>query len=484
LIWFALAVFTDERYVVVVIFVLACIALYPGVVATSRRALTLAGAAVAIVAANFLLKTFVLHSRFFTGTAGQQLGFDPKSIATYLATGFMNVLGFNIGPIYLAGRDAFEGPVGVFFGLVFSAGAVIVAIAYFRLPRAGERVKHWRPVVLAAALFLPLLLSASVAVRQDPRWLYAPFAVFLLALSGAAGSVERGKRANAVAVTMLAACLLATVYYRSSIGSIYFFYSMTLAHSVRETLANDPPETVVFQTHGADEVHRWIFANDEFFDEYGLRDSVRYVNELNGATEGDLPSSPIRIFDIRGTSVADITGTVRNRAQTASGSPEFRRISLVDAFPHGTINSHRHVETPTGQGALILDWPSNGGPIHSLTILAGFQYEFAGIQVNRGDALVFSAADPYALGGGTRAFIAADMGPKRSEIFHGDFKPAASASAPDWQTYSVSLDRFAGGTISLTFGVDTLTADATAAWLAFGDPRIVGENDRHKTTLR
>jgi hypothetical protein len=280
---------------------------------------------------------------------------------------------------------------------------------------------------------------------------------------------------------MLAACVFSTAYYRSSIGSIYFFYSMMLAQGVRDTLAHDPPETVVFQTHGADEVQGWIFANNEFFDEYGLHDSVRYVNELKSTAEIALPSSALRVFDVRGTYVADITETAR-RGQVASRPPELLRISFADEFPHGTINSHRRVTTPTGEGAFIMDWPSQGGPLRSLTIIAGFRYEFARLRIRRGDALLFSAADPYTAGGGTRAFIDASTGGKQSEIFHADFKPALASSDPAWQAYDVSLERFAGDTVSLTFGVDALTGDQTAAWLAFADPRIVTERGRNTTT--
>jgi hypothetical protein len=479
LIWFALAVFTDERYVVVVVFLLACIALYPGVEASGRRALVLAGAAVAIVVANFALKTFVLHSQFFMGTAGQRLEFDPASIATFFAAGFLNVVGFNIGSVYLAGRAASDGPLGLLFGALFSAGVFIAAIAYFRrLPRSD-----WLPVALAAALFLPVLLSASIAVRQDPRWLYAPFAVFLLVLAGAAGTIGHGKRTNAVALSMVAVCVLSAVYYRSSINSIYFFYSMAFARSVYDTLVHDPPETVVFQTHGQEEVQQWIFAKGAFFDEYRLNDAVRYVDKLDSGAEAALPSSPLKVFDVRGPDVADITPTVR-RPQGPGRPAESLRTSLADEFPHGTINSHRRVTTPTGEGAFIMDWPSQGGPLRSLTVLAGFRYEFARLQIRSGDALLFSAADPYTEGGGTHAFVEASTDGKRIEIFHSDFKPASATSDPAWQAYDISLARFAGKTVSLTFGVDALTGDQTAAWLAFANPRIVNESGRPTTTPR
>ncbi len=471
-IWFGLAIFTDERYVVVALFVIASIVLHPSAVASTRRMLTFVGLVIEIVVANFVLKTFAFHSQFFTGTAGLQLGFNIGSIEALLGAGLLNVVGFNVGPVSLAGQNAFEGPFGAFFGIVFSAGALIAAVAYFRRPQPGNAIDRWRPVVLAAALFLPLLLSAAVAVRQDPRWLYAPFAVFILALAGAAGAIGRGKSTTAVAVTMIAACVLSTSYYRSSIDSIYFVYSMELARSVRETLANDPPERVVFQTHGNDDIQKWVFANGLFFEEYGLHDDVRYVNEIKGAGDVVQPPAPLRVFDARGTRLAEITETVR-RAQRRA------RISLADQFSRGTINSRRHVTTPTGEGAFMMDWPSRSGPLHSLTILAGFRYEFAGLRVRRGDALVFSAADPYAEGSGTHAFVEASANGQRSEIFRADFKPAQSPSDPAWQVYDVPLERFAGNTISLTFGVDALTGDQTAAWLAFADPGIFDEGERH-----
>jgi len=476
LIWFALAVFTDERYVVVAVFLLVCIALYPGVAESGRRALALAGAAVAIVVANFVLKTFVLHSQFFMGTAGQRLAFDPAAIALFSVAGLFNIVDFNIGPIYLAGKAASDGPLGLLFGAAFSAGTIITAIAYFRRFPLTE----WRPVAITAALFLPLLLSASVAVRQDPRWLYAPFAVFLLVLAGAAGAIGQGKRTNAVALSMVAVCVLSAVYYRSSINSIYFFYSMAFARNVYDSLAHDPPETVVFQTHGQEEVQRWIFAKGAFFDEYQLHDDVRYVDKLDSGAEAALPSSPLKVFDVRGPDVADITGTVR-RPQGVGRPPESLRISFTDEFPHGTINSHSRVVTPTGEGAFVMDWPSQGGPLRSLTVLAGFRYEFARLQIHPGDALLFSAADPYAEGGGTHAFVDANVSGKRTEIFHSDFKPAPASSEPAWQTYDISLAQFAGKTVSLTFGVDALTGDQTAAWLAFANPRIISENSRPGT---
>lgn len=477
LLWFALAIFDDERFIVLAPFIVLAALLHPGARERRRGAALISGGTVAIAGLNYAIKAFVFRTNFFTGTGGADLKPDQSGIARYFIDGLLNVLGFNVGPAYLSGADVSQvGPVGYLLGWV-TAIVVVTVLSLWAWRRARDGVGLLvRDIVLGGAIFVPLLLSASVAFRQEFRWLYAAYAVALLGLAAAAGAYrDRPRVVGVVAGGLLCVTAISSLVYRSYLGNVFFMYSMKIAQTVKSTMDAHPGKPAIIITNGDPSIQGWIFLDHRFFDEYGFeRVPLAFVPSAAGVAA--IPwARDAEIFEVRGVDVADVTG--RQRTAVTSVAP-FAALPaprttypFLARFPDGTINSRRVVDTPSKTGAFVMNWPSPRGPLHSLTLLASFRYTFPRVHLDAASELSFYVARPYA-GGATRAFVDIGDRTKSERIFQADLPAPGPGGLLSWEARRIDLHRFAGKSITVTFGADATTSDTTAAWVAFGDPAI------------
>jgi hypothetical protein len=184
---------------------------------------------------NIVLKHLVFHTSFLTGTGGQALGFDPGSIITFMTKGFANMFWVNWGPDYLSGITMSEvSPRArlLVILIVVSLAAVIVlaAVRVLRLKDRGERLRELKVFVLWLALFVPLLLMASITFRQEYRWLYAPFVVCLVYFCYQFSRLPgRAVLKYAVIAVLAVMAVGADSYFKQHENSVYFFYGESLA---------------------------------------------------------------------------------------------------------------------------------------------------------------------------------------------------------------------------------------------------------------
>src|SRR5665213_929190 len=161
--------YTHERYLVVAGFLTLIVLLAPH--QTGKTKLLLGAIPASIVALNILVKTWVLHTQFLMGTGGHSVKFDPRTISSFMGDALANIFGFNNGLDYFAGFDVrrlghWAWAPGISITIGFSS------IGALFLLRRGR--KAFRPALLFASLLLPLLVSASITVDQEFRWLYGP----------------------------------------------------------------------------------------------------------------------------------------------------------------------------------------------------------------------------------------------------------------------------------------------------------------------
>ena len=317
LLWFALAVFDDERFIVLAPFIVLASLLHPSA-RTNRRDVTLTSVGtLAIAGLNYAIKAYIFRTNFFTGTGGEDLKPDGSSIARFLFDGLLNVLGFNVGPSYLSAADVSQvGALGYLLGWV-TAAAVVAAFAFWAWRRAGDGTGVLiRDVVLGGALFVPLLLSASVAFRQEFRWLYAAYAVVLVGLAGAAGAYrDRPRAVSAAAIGFLCVTAISSLVYRSYLGNVFFMYSMKIAATVKGTMDAHPGKPAIVITNGDPAIQGWIFLDHRFFDEYGL-EHVPLAFVATADRVAAIPwSRKAEIFEVKGTEISDVTGRSGGRRE-------------------------------------------------------------------------------------------------------------------------------------------------------------------------
>src|ERR1700736_1355306 len=106
--WYALAVFTDERYVVLGLFVVTCALAHPRAREQVRTLAFVTIGAVAVFLAELLVKTVIFHQQVLIGAGGRPGVIDPGLVLGFFGAGLANVLGFNAGPDYLSSKDVAE----------------------------------------------------------------------------------------------------------------------------------------------------------------------------------------------------------------------------------------------------------------------------------------------------------------------------------------------------------------------------------------
>jgi hypothetical protein len=226
---FVLACFTNERFMAAAPFLVA-----PVIVSNSRQVRTRAALALLLVsplALNVIAKKLVLRMPFFVGTGGTTIGFNPLQIASFWRDGLLNVFGISRGPAYLMMVDPHDMPaLNQALGIAFALAALaVMALFIHRRWKTGLWMTAWFGLLIAGLLF-----SASVTIRQEARWLYAPYLVALLFWSYAAA---RGSRPVAAGIAFAALAIAGTsndAFFRSRRDGIYFMTGQAIAQSFYE----------------------------------------------------------------------------------------------------------------------------------------------------------------------------------------------------------------------------------------------------------
>ncbi|MFA5160814.1 MAG: hypothetical protein WC421_01080 [Elusimicrobiales bacterium] len=233
---FFLCIHTHERYVAVFPF-LSLIFLVRADKDIKTR-LELAAIPALIVLLNVLEKKYLLNVRFMTGTAGTQITINYHSIANFMRSGFLSVMGFHHGPAAVSGYDFRElpGHLGYWPGILMSAAFSVVSVCY--VVYRGRMALM--PALLFTALLGCLLLSASVTVGQGTRFLFPCSLVVVAGMLGMSTAVWRHVKFGVVAKVALALFLSGAIFAnalaRRNMTRIFFINWLFDAESARSTI--------------------------------------------------------------------------------------------------------------------------------------------------------------------------------------------------------------------------------------------------------
>lgn len=460
----ALAIFTDERYLAIAPFLVAAPLLHPARRSNLRAASALALSNCVAPLAYAAVKTFVFHAPVASGTGSTALAPHAAQVWAFLVSAIANMLGFNAGNGYFTGRDM--GDVGM---PAYVAGALVCVPLLLLLGRyvldVARRRTAPQPLVLGLVLFVPLLLTATVTIRQEFRWLYAPFALVVIALAGAGGRSGPRTVFSALAAFALTACVAGAVYYRQFATTVFFMHDMAVAASLRDALLRTPAERVVLVVHHDRSFQFWAFQKDLFFRVYGLdRSRVRFVDEPQEAT-GE--AGPVTLLSVEMTE-AGVVPVPMPRVVVVPYDGV--RLAFEAEFDKSVVEPARSMATPGGRGAFLFPYHGEVAGTSSLTVLPGFRCTFRRVPIVRGERLVFYVAQPRAAGAPSRAFVSVRDARGSAGVFSAIVPP--SVDEPAWRAQDVSLARFAGRTVDVTFGADPATTDGSAR-VAFAEPSLV-----------
>jgi hypothetical protein len=242
LLFYFMLIFTHERYAAVAAMLAVAILLAPMNFRLTWHRYAIATLPLLILMFNFLLKVFALHMPFFQGTENE-LTFEKSSILKFILSGLSNMVGFNAGPNAFSGLDIVNaGVTGYVLGSVFAMALVtLVAVYVHHRFQAKRRItsSDTRDVFLFLLLFVALLAAASVATRQEYRWLYAPYAVVIFGIAYLCGRISADKKLR----LLLLACILLSAIavdtsYRGYQDNVFFYQGMKVADSAKRNIVD------------------------------------------------------------------------------------------------------------------------------------------------------------------------------------------------------------------------------------------------------
>lgn len=225
---------------------------------------------------DVLLKRVVFATSLLMGTGGQSLGFDPVQIAKFMTKGAANMLWVNWGPDYLSGITISEmGPKALVLVGLIVAVIVVCAVSFVvrvvRLEDRRERRAELEYFVLWLVLVASLLLVASITIRQEYRWLYAPFLVCLVYFCYQFARLPWRRMVRyAVLVGLCIMLVGADHYYRQHEGSVFFFYGENIANSAYDATMGRYGAGMAGRTIYVEKSPdvEWILAKDLFLSPY------------------------------------------------------------------------------------------------------------------------------------------------------------------------------------------------------------------------
>jgi hypothetical protein len=236
LLYFTL-IFTHERYTVAAPVLALAILLAPMSFRHKWHRYAIATVPILFVIFNYVLKVYIFQIPFFQGTENE-LTFDRQPIVGFLFSGLSNMLGFNVGPNTFSGLDlANAGITGYILGGVFTMALVTIGAAYFhhRL-QTKQRVtsSDTRNVLLFLLLFVVLIAAASVATRQEFRWLYAPYTLVIFGIAYLCGRTSSHTMLRLLLlVSMLVSAIAVDTFYRGYRDNVFFYDGMKIADSAK-----------------------------------------------------------------------------------------------------------------------------------------------------------------------------------------------------------------------------------------------------------
>lgn len=477
-----LAMHSHERSMVVAAWLGLVFALSPNVRQLGRaRSLALLAACAALPAFYIAYKTQVLKAHFMIGTGGTHIKPDPALILEHTRYALRSIYGFNTGQEHLAGININFGwnVAGVAAAGLLVAWVALVAAGLWsalldRRATIGRLWERWRWPALLMALACAMLLPSLLTIRLEQRWLFAPFTVVMLMAAWAVGTYRGRMAIGATAVVAILACasiVLDTVIMRHY-DRFYLVYYGRFAELVKKDIVDpEPGASGPVALIGPEDHCAWTLMRGGFFRIYGGEARrLECFASASAAANAELPAGTRAYTAGSATQLVDVTDQIEALRAIKAAT----RFGFLEHFDAGRINDKTRVDTPTGLGALKMDWNSTAGTQATLTVVSGYSYSFDDVPVPRNSTLSFGVGmiSPSAVP--ARAVVRIGLpGSEPKTLFTRDLVPPREGDKPSFEQVSIALPQFSDRQVSVTFTVKTPTGSSAGHWVAFSDPRIL-----------
>jgi len=282
-----LAMYTHERYIILLPFIILVIFLSPSLkeISLRMRAVLSLTALISLIL-NVAIKKSVYSLPFFVGTGGTNIEFSLSSAISFFFDAILTLFQVNTGPEYLVGIPFSGLPLfNKLLVFVFAIGIIAILALYFVRVRKFFQLNQKEDqsvffnFLLLSLLGIILLVPATITIRLEQRWLQAPFSVFALLVIIALNTLPfKYRSGNKYALLLFFTFFLLTDfnYLKKGVPNFSMSYSTRLASGVKEAIDNgtiSPNSEQLYiwekrRNENDEQAIRWILASGYFFEFY------------------------------------------------------------------------------------------------------------------------------------------------------------------------------------------------------------------------
>ncbi|HEY9075453.1 MAG TPA: hypothetical protein VIO61_02840 [Anaerolineaceae bacterium] len=324
---YGLLIYTHERFIILAFPLCALVAI--SFLSKYLSKLYTIGLLLLIIlgtSSNLLIKQYYFHIPFLVGTGGTEITntFSIGAAIVFFLKGSANMIGINAGPNWLSGIHFMEAGITGILISIFSTAACLSTFIVFlvqkpRDPRA--RLQDYLLIFIFASIIASLVASASVTIRQEYRWLYTPFAAFILLLCYILGQIQVNRTRLILTAILALSFACADGFYRQYQNNVFFFDGMRTTDAVKTQIIDHYPlatlakSKIIILDYGNKPLREWYLNGDYFFKLYSHlpKVDVEYVNTRDQIQYIPTPDQPWLIYEIRNQKVTEITWQILQR---------------------------------------------------------------------------------------------------------------------------------------------------------------------------
>lgn len=410
---------------------------------------------------NFGIKRLLLGTPILIGGETRPIHFNISEICSFLWHGTLNLVGINSGPSYLSLEDFSESPFWI--QVVSVAAAVLSCCLVAKIIRdaflapAGEvrKVAFLRLGFYASATAL-LLLSASITFRQEYRWLYNPYVVFLCLLGL---GVRRASRvapwSHFLMICLIALSISREIYLRQRLHNLFYFHVEQVASNLFDTLQHvsgiHEKDTVLIR--GNVPVHDWAFLGDTFSRTYRM---PHLEFAAGPVVAEEIDAAQVVVIDYNATdnsfAVAQPPPQIQDRRHTMNYSVLEKVAAALAPDPRISTPAKTHLFAMSENGVMCM--------------VAVAPLELTVEAPPGAKALRVCLSHVYAMGDGVNVEILGDSATGSATLLAREIPPLLNNDFPVWRKYELTLPP---GTQNVQLHVFSKSGDPIADWVGLRD---------------
>ncbi|HUI89954.1 MAG TPA: hypothetical protein VLX61_14645 [Anaerolineales bacterium] len=482
---YVLALLSHERFMVLIVPLFLSAFLERARLKKAGLFAALAAAAL-VTSAYLVVKQFVLGDSVFEGTAGTSVlaTFHLSQFLSFLGQGFLNLIGFNMGPAQWSGAQFTDaGFGGILVGAFLSGSLATLTVLLVRQRPAAYTRLQFKLAAFLVVTIAVLLVSASITFRQEFRWLYAPFAAFILLVVLLLGGLPGTKVRLLLGVILAVAFTAVDLFYRPLIHANFNFMSAgQLADSVKTQILDKlgPHRLsrtaiyVVTNGNGDYYIQGWILGDEYFFQLYSpkVHVDVHYVNSLSALPTNIFQAQRFVVFQILDTEVVRVPNRQVQQLLAAREPPSAGRVelNLLTRLPAGVVNRPLPSSPPTDGAPFIINW---NGATGAVAVAGAPGLRFSTINCAANSHLRFRAGMPYAVGDGADLTVIVQKQRHIERLADISFRPASVDRLVSWSDYDLPIQSCRGGPVDVTFLVNSPSFDTAGDVIAVADIELI-----------